>query len=172
MDDNEVFRSRMRHAVKISGKTQSAIAEKAGLGQGSMSNIAKGHEPNAHTLRKLCRTLGVSADWLLNLKQDPRPYARQKLEQAVFRQALEKFGWEHQLRMLFEEMSELQNALCKEARGRDTPVHIAEEVADVEIMLEQVKLHFGVGGEARRVRGEKVDRLREKVEGERHGSGT
>lgn len=163
MNDNGVFRSRIRQVVKMSGKSQNAIAEEAGLGQGTLSNIAKGHEPTAHTLRKLCRVLGVSADWLLNLKQNPGGYARRQMEEAVFQQALEKFGWEAQRLMLMEELSELQNAVCKEARGRDTREHVAEEVADVEIMLEQVKLHFEVEGNVERIRREKVDRLRGRV---------
>ena len=42
--------------------------------------------------------------------------------------------------MVFEEMAELQKELCKAARGKDNREQIAEEIADVEIMLEQMKV--------------------------------
>lgn len=44
------------------------------------------------------------------------------------------------MKMLLEEMAELQKEICKAWRGKDNEVEIAEEVADVEIMLEQIKL--------------------------------
>ena len=41
---------------------------------------------------------------------------------------------------IFEEMSELQKELCKRARGKDNREAIAEEIADVQIMLEQMMI--------------------------------
>lgn len=41
-----------------------------------------------------------------------------------------------------EEMSELTKELVKNRRGRDNIVQIAEEIAHVEIMLEQLKVVF------------------------------
>ena len=54
--------------------------------------------------------------------------------------ALEAFGKEHQLIICMEEMAELTKELTKHLRGRDNIPQIAEEVADVEIMLEQLKI--------------------------------
>lgn len=165
MTDNEQLQSRLKIAIKNSGMTQSAIAEEAGIARGSIPSIVShGHIPRSDTLRLLCRVLGVSADWILNLKQKPGDYAQRQWDQVVFRQALEKFGWEAQRLVLLEEMAELQDAVCKEVRERDVAEHIAEEVADVEIMLEQVKLHFGVEEIAREIRGEKIKRLRGRVD--------
>ena len=56
----------------------------------------------------------------------------------IYREALNRWGAEGQTLMVFEEMSELQKELCKHARGRDNREAIAEEIADVQIMLEQM----------------------------------
>ena len=42
------------------------------------------------------------------------------------------------IHIFFEEMSELQKELCKHDRGKDNREAIAEEIADVQIMLEQM----------------------------------
>ena len=61
-------------------------------------------------------------------------------EQRIYRAALAAWGADAQTLMVFEEMSELQKELCKAARGKDNTEQIAEEIADVEIMLEQMKV--------------------------------
>ena len=54
--------------------------------------------------------------------------------------AIETWGSDAQTLMVFEEMSELQKELCKHARGKDNRDNIADEIADVEIMLAQMKI--------------------------------
>jgi hypothetical protein len=44
--------------------------------------------------------------------------------------------------MLFEEMAELQKEIVKHLRGKTDYMSIAEEIADVQIMLDQMKLKF------------------------------
>lgn len=61
----------------------------------------------------------------------------------IIRLAVETFGTESQTQMLFEEMAELQEALCKLARGRDTRAHVCEEIADVLIMCLQMAQIYG-----------------------------
>ena len=51
------------------------------------------------------------------------------------------YGLESQLNILQEELSELIQAVSKYRRG--DPSHILEEIADVEIMLDQVKYLLG-----------------------------
>jgi hypothetical protein len=60
-------------------------------------------------------------------------------DKEIIRSALRTWGVEHQAVVAIEEMSELQKELCKLMRGKIDLNHIAEEVADVEIMLEQIK---------------------------------
>ncbi|MCM1318766.1 MAG: hypothetical protein NC217_00055 [Muribaculaceae bacterium] len=57
--------------------------------------------------------------------------------------AVSTYGKEAQTQMLFEEMSELQNAICKHNRGRDTADHVCEEIADVMIMALQMAFIYG-----------------------------
>lgn len=58
--------------------------------------------------------------------------------------ALQTYGVQHQAVVAIEEMSELQKELCKMLRGNADINHIAEEVADVEIMLAQMKEAFNI----------------------------
>lgn len=48
-----------------------------------------------------------------------------------------------QLIVAIEELAELQKELTKTLRGKSNISNLLEEVADVEIMLEQIKLLFG-----------------------------
>lgn len=79
--------------------------------------------------------------------------------------ALSKWGADAQTVMVFEEMAELQKALCKHERGVDNRDDIAEEIADVRIMLDQMELLHDCGGLCVRYREEKMDRLRRRVRG-------
>jgi len=56
----------------------------------------------------------------------------------IHQQSLTKFGEQKQKDMLIEEMSELTQALLKDRRGRES--NISEEIADVQIVLDQIKL--------------------------------
>jgi phosphoribosyl-ATP pyrophosphohydrolase len=57
---------------------------------------------------------------------------------SIHQTALTHFGADHQLDKLIEEMSELTQAIIKARHNR--PANIAEELADVQILLDQVKL--------------------------------
>jgi len=57
-------------------------------------------------------------------------------------EAVKTFGKDNQCRIAIEEMSELTKELCKNFRGASNTDAIAEEIADVEIMLEQLRFIF------------------------------
>lgn len=82
-------------------------------------------------------------------------------ETAVCQRAVEAFGKEHQLIICMEEMAELTKELTKHLRGRDNLPQIAEEMADVEIMLEQLKLLFDLRGAVADAKEAKLIRLQE-----------
>lgn len=65
-------------------------------------------------------------------------------EKELYQQALEKWGIDSQCMMAIEEMSELTKELSKFKRyGPKYHIqNIKEEIADVTIMLEQLKLIF------------------------------
>lgn len=75
--------------------------------------------------------------------------ARTKQEEQTFLAAFERFGEPHQLLIAFEEMAELTKAISKAIRysREGHKNHITEEIADVEIMLEQVKMIFDIEDE-------------------------
>lgn len=82
---------------------------------------------------------------------------------AIYRRAIEKYGEDAQLWMVIEEMSELAKEICKYQRGKRCPADIADEIADVEIMLEQATMIFGVGALVSRHMDEKIKRLKARV---------
>lgn len=63
-------------------------------------------------------------------------------ESEIVRQAIDMFGEQSQIIVAIEELSELQKELCKLLRGHYHISNMSEEMADVEIMLEQLKLIF------------------------------
>lgn len=83
---------------------------------------------------------------------------------ATIKLAISTYGKEAQTQMLFEEMSELQNALCKYARGRDTADHVCEEIADVMIMCLQMAQIYG-SKNVERWAEQKMLRLAERLKG-------
>lgn len=62
----------------------------------------------------------------------------------VLKQAIETYGKENQSMMLFEEMAELQKEVCKSLRGNNNHDEIVEEITDVMIMIEQLKIIHNV----------------------------
>ena len=65
-------------------------------------------------------------------------------EKQIYTDAIEFFGVTSQKIMVIEEMSELTKELCKELRQRGDVNHIAEELADVEITLAQIKMIYDI----------------------------
>lgn len=56
----------------------------------------------------------------------------------VIKRAVKHYGKDNQLSVCIEELSELIKELCKDKRGQANADHIAEEMADVCIMLGQL----------------------------------
>ena len=63
-------------------------------------------------------------------------------ENQLYKDAIKHWGNSLQIIMMMEEMSELQKELCKFFRRKTSKDKIALEMADVEIMLEQLKVMF------------------------------
>lgn len=58
-------------------------------------------------------------------------------EDLIIKSAIDTFGEKHQKNIAQEELSELIQAISKDLRGKKH--NVEEEIADVEIMLEQLK---------------------------------
>ena len=65
-------------------------------------------------------------------------------ENKIYQDAIEFFGNTSQKIMVIEEMSELTKELCKELRDRGNVENIADELADVEITLAQLKIIYNI----------------------------
>jgi len=72
--------------------------------------------------------------------------------------ALKEWGSESQIGMLYEEMGELMQALNKLDRRKGTIEQVCQEIADVQIMTEQIARLFGEEA-VRNIRREKLKKL-------------
>lgn len=80
----------------------------------------------------------------------------------VCEKLLKKYG-EKQLIVAVEELSEMIKAITKSLRGNFDIENITEEIADVFIILEQLKLYFNIGEtELNEVIEFKINRTKEK----------
>lgn len=66
------------------------------------------------------------------------------MEDRLYRDTINRYGKIAQSIVAIEELSELQKEITKYLRGSGSVDHIAEEVADVEIILEQTKMIHGI----------------------------
>ena len=82
---SDLFRHRLQQAMALSGETQSSLARKTGADRSTLSQILSGTAarlPNGQLVAQCAQSLGVSADWLLGLSDQPDSLA-QILAQAM-----------------------------------------------------------------------------------------
>lgn len=90
-------------------------------------------------------------------------------------QIAEHYGLDEQLNMLQEECAELIQAVSKYRRNPtfESYAHICEEIADVEIMTEQIVYLFGKSNPTRsqveEIKKAKIDRQNKRMGGEMKG---
>ena len=90
------------------------------------------------------------------------PNTTKKIEtprQAILRAAVEKYGSGAQQMKAIEELGELIRALAR----ADDPDNIAEEMADVEIMLAQLRIILGNDADIERWKVKKLQRLNRRL---------
>ena len=91
----------------------------------------------------------------------------QELE--ILKYALYHFGINHQQTKCIEEMSELTKEICKNKDGQNNVDHIAEEIADVLITIDQMIIYHDIYDLVAQYRTKKLERLRHKVFMEQYG---
>lgn len=81
------------------------------------------------------------------------------------RNIAEHYGLRVQMRQLIEEMAELTQVICKVERYDLDTVrdHLVEEIADVEVVLEQVDYLLG-DNRIEQIRAEKIARQKRRIE--------
>ncbi len=81
---------------------------------------------------------------------------------AIYSQAIKTFGPEKQMIQVIEECSELTTSIVHHLRGRSH--NMAEEVADVEIMIAQLRMMIG-DGPVDQAKEQKLIRLADRLAG-------
>ena len=79
MFSSEIFGQRLRSARKARGEKQEDLGQLLGVGKSQISEMERGSAST--TLEKLsfiCEYYNISADYLLGLTDDPKPYKRRK----------------------------------------------------------------------------------------------
>lgn len=91
-------------------------------------------------------------------------YELKEQERAVLTEAVSTHGADAQEWVFVGEVGELLDAIADQKRGRATRDNIAEEIADVEIMLEQMKIIYKIEGTVNHWRQRKIMRLAENLQ--------
>lgn len=94
----------------------------------------------------------------------PMPYEERR---AVYEAAIEHYGQERQTLKAVEEMAELTKELAKSFIPNGTTLDkIVDEIADVTVMMEQLRIIFSVNDAVQERVAYKVKRLQHRVETE------
>ena len=81
----------------------------------------------------------------------------------IYKKAVQTWGISHQMNMASEECGELLSALNKFRRARVKKEAVIEEIADVMIMMEQLRIWFGPA-EVDEAKRKKIVRLDERLQ--------
>ena len=83
--------------------------------------------------------------------------------QQIYTRLLLEYG-DAQVVVAIEELSELQKELCKVLRHKHNRNNLIEEMADVEIMLEQMKMYFFIyEEEIEAIKKQKIERTKNRL---------
>lgn len=89
---------------------------------------------------------------------------KQTTQTKILKIAIAHFGEENQLKKAIEEASELIQAICKyDADNQKSLDHLCEEIADVEVTIEQLKMITGMPSLIKWHKEQKILRLQETI---------
>lgn len=88
-------------------------------------------------------------------------------QKAIYLAAIDTFGVQNQWTVAAEEMTELAKEVCKFKRGRGNRKDLIFEVADVEIMIDQLKIIHNITDEELKIaKRKKTNRLKRRTKNE------
>ena len=87
-----------------------------------------------------------------------------KKRKEIYDLAIKLFGMRSQMLIATEECSELIQAISHLIRGRINSFDLSEEIADVEIMCEQLRLMFDIDEFVDQQKQKKIKRLKNRIE--------
>ena len=82
----------------------------------------------------------------------------------ILAKALRHYGIKHQMVKTLEELAELSQAIAKLWAEEGDVTNVAEEIADVRIMTDQVAMALQLEDAVHRVEAEKLVRLKRRIE--------
>jgi len=86
-------------------------------------------------------------------------------DEEIFHGIIKKYGNEHQIGIFTEECAEAIFAISKHRRGLAGTNSVVEELADLTIMIEQLKLIYDpIGSEFPPIYNHKIDRIKKLIE--------
>ena len=157
----QIFADRLKSVRIERGYTQEQLADKAGVSRVSIGFYEHGRVPPVDLVIKLADILDVTVGWLCGKSeiQQESKITMDKVREKILRAAIERYGRGTQRDKAIEELSELIRALAR----CDDPENIAEEMADVRIMLDQLELIFHNGPAVAKWEIMKLQRLDQRV---------
>ena len=85
-------------------------------------------------------------------------------EKEILEKAIQTWGKQAQILMVLEEMAELQKEILKNInRGKENLSELIDETTDVEIMLAQLKIIYGIGEAVKNHRVEKLEKIEKRL---------
>lgn len=112
-------------------------------------------------LRKKCEYVHAEAEEYRRRAE----HIQESCNADVYCRSVNHYGETSRLILAIEEMSELTKELSKHIRGRNNMSAICEEMADVEIMLEQLKIVFNNRAAVDYHKAHKLQRLADRMDG-------
>lgn len=86
-------------------------------------------------------------------------------EDALYHRTIRVWGKEPQMLQVIEEMSELTKEILKNVnRKKDNIKELIEEAADVEIMLGQLKICYGIAEKVAAYKAEKLKQIEKRLD--------
>ena len=157
----EAAKQLSEQSPEVKEEKAKAAFEKAWDGMYELADMLD--ESKKITLLARPENLNTGAVRLTLRKESLYGKERDEKEEGVLETALRTFGGMKQIMKTVEELSELQKELCKYYSGEENKDHIAEEIADVRIMLDQMAILFEVERKEMDWREKKLERLAERV---------
>lgn len=149
---------RIREARKNKGLTQEELAMK--LDKKGKSIVQKYESddtvPSLAVLNQIATILNVPIGRLINDNIKP---VENNIEKEIYLKAINTFGENQQIIKAIEELGELSTALARHFTKKESSENINEEIADVEIMISQLRLIFS-SAEIDHHKKEKLERLK------------
>ena len=102
----------------------------------------------------------------MKAKEYFQKYGERLRREAVYEKAFKQYGKDMQLIIAIEELSELQKEITKYLRDNGDHEHLAEEIADVRIMVEQLEFFLGCRPNVAKYMRKKIRRLEERMDGD------